>query len=205
MPLLQNWPVCSLVPSLVQPCYSGWYRWDDVPSVEENNYGEDFSLGLVAASGSVALIIPPSITLIAYGAATGTSVGALFIGGIGAGIMYGLVFLAYCYYYAVKNKLPGAKPSFREIVACKGGHLGLGSSYNYFRWYLCRVFTPTEAAGVSVVYAIFVSMFIYKELTWKQLLDICRARPRPLGNNGLGGFFLLPLVGFLPLGKFPKR
>lgn len=86
------------------------------PELKKDKYGEGFSIGLIAASGSVALIIPPSLTLIVYGAATGTSVGALFIGGIGAGIIYGLAFLIYCYLYAVKHNLPrGEKASFRKL------------------------------------------------------------------------------------------
>ncbi len=62
------------------------------------------------------MIIPPSLTLIVYGAATGTSVGALFIGGIGAGIIYGPGVLIYCYLYAVKHNLPrGEKPALGKL------------------------------------------------------------------------------------------
>ncbi|NLG87218.1 MAG: TRAP transporter large permease subunit [Firmicutes bacterium] len=145
------------------------------PELKRDKYGEGFSIGLIAASGSVALIIPPSLTLIVYGAATGTSVGALFIGGIGAGIIYGLAFLIYCYLYAVKHDLPrGEKSSFREIIqVTKEAIWALGIPIIILGGIYAGVFTPTEAAGVSVVYAIFVSMFIYKELTWKQLLAIC--------------------------------
>ncbi|NLJ33385.1 MAG: TRAP transporter large permease [Firmicutes bacterium] len=177
------------------------------PVLRENNYGEDFSLGLVAASGSVALIIPPSITLIVYGAATGTSVGALFIGGIGAGIMYGLVFLAYCYYYAVKNKLPrGPKPSFREIVAVtKEAIWALGVPIIILGGIYAGVFTPTEAAGVSVVYAIFVSMFIYKELTWKQLLDICKSSAKTIGEIMVLVACAATFGWLLTIGQIPQK
>jgi C4-dicarboxylate transporter DctM subunit len=145
------------------------------PVLKKEKYGEGFSIGLITASGSVALIIPPSLTLIVYGAATGTSVGALFIGGIGAGIVYGLAFLVYCHYYAVKNNLPrGEKAGWREIVqVTKEAIWALGVPIIILGGIYAGVFTPTEAAGVSVVYAIFVSMFVYRELTWKQLLDIC--------------------------------
>jgi C4-dicarboxylate transporter DctM subunit len=154
------------------------------PELRKRAYDEDFSLGLVAASGSVALIIPPSITLIVYGAATGTSVGALFIGGIGAGIIYGLIFLGYCYYYAVKHNLPrGERSSFREIIqVTKEAIWALGVPVIILGGIYAGVFTPTEAAGISVVYAIFVSMFIYKELTWRQLLDICKSSAKTIAE-----------------------
>ena len=67
------------------------------PALKKKQYSGGFSVGLISSSGSVALLIPPSISAIIYGAVTGVSVGALFMAGLGAGILYGVLYLLYCY------------------------------------------------------------------------------------------------------------
>jgi len=79
------------------------------PDLLRGGYSKSFSAGLLASSGSVSLIIPPSITLIIFGSVTGTSVGNLFIAGIGAGLIFGISSMVYIYYYAKKNNLPRDK------------------------------------------------------------------------------------------------
>lgn len=66
------------------------------PELIKEKYPKRFSLGLITAAGSVAILIPPSINMIVYGTVTGASVGALFMGGIGAGLIYGLAYIVYC-------------------------------------------------------------------------------------------------------------
>ncbi|WP_117168604.1 TRAP transporter large permease [Paraliobacillus sediminis] len=139
------------------------------PELLRKKYDEKFSSGLLASAGAISLIIPPSITLIIFGSVTGVSVGSLFIAGIGAGIIYGISSIIYIYYYAKKNKLPKDKrASGKEVLdatlkafwALLIPVIILGGIYS-------GIFTPTEAAGVSAVYALFVSTVIYKEMTWK--------------------------------------
>lgn len=145
------------------------------PELIDKKYGKAFATGLITASGSVALVIPPSITLIVYGATTGTSVGALFIGGIGAGVVYGLFFLAYCLYYARRHQLPGGEPTSPARIwrATVEAIWALGVPIIILGGIYAGVFTPTEAAGISVVYALFVSMVIYREMTVSQLYEVC--------------------------------
>lgn len=145
------------------------------PELRADNYDEDFSVGLITSSSAVALLIPPSVTMILYGVATGTSVGGLFVGGIGAGIVYSLVLSVYIFYWVLKK---GDKT--RQAVSFKGfGKVAvnaipamlipviiLGGIYG-------GIFTPTEAAAVSTAFSIFVSIFIYKELTFKKLWQAC--------------------------------
>ncbi len=76
------------------------------PAMVEAGYGKGFSIGLIASSSAVAVIIPPSIGMIVYGSVTGVSVGDLFMAGFIPGVVYGLIFILYSYYYAVKNDLP---------------------------------------------------------------------------------------------------
>ncbi|SDJ53026.1 TRAP transporter large permease [Salimicrobium halophilum] len=139
------------------------------PELLRKKYDKSFASGLLASSGAVSLIIPPSITLIIFGSVTGVSVGSLFIAGIGAGIIYGFSSIAYIYFYAKKNNLPRDKrASLKEVFTATGKAFWallipviiLGGIYS-------GIFTPTEAAGVSAVYALFVSVFIYKEMDWK--------------------------------------
>lgn len=144
------------------------------PELIKRKFDRSFSTGLVTASGSVAILIPPSITLIVYGTTTGASIGALFMAGIGAGVVYGLAMLAYCYYYAVKNNLPVSEPSSLSDIykSTKEAIWALGVPIIILGGIYCGVFTPAEAAGVSVVYAIFVSTFIYRELDLKDLYEV---------------------------------
>ncbi len=147
------------------------------PSLLKAGYGRPFSLGVVIASGSLGIIIPPSIVMIVYAAVTGVSVGALFIAGIGAGIVYGLCFMAYAYYYAWRHDIPrGATPEKGALWAsAKDASWGLGVPLVVLGGIYAGLFTPTEAAAVSVVYALFVSAVIYREKSiaelWGSILE----------------------------------
>lgn len=145
------------------------------PELVKQKYPKGFALGLITSSGSVALLIPPSITLIIYATATGTSVGELFMAGIGAGIVYGLTSMAYIYYYAKKHDLPvDEKSSLKEILNnTKDAAWSLAVPVIILGGIYFGVFTPTEAAGISAIYAIFIGMFIYKEIDLKKLYNVC--------------------------------
>ena len=141
------------------------------PPLIKADYGKDFSSGLVTSSSAVALLIPPSITMIVYAVVAGVSVGALFMAGFGAGIVYGLLFAVYSVFYARKRKvILQKKSSFKGIlVAFKGAVWDLGVAVIVIGGIYGGVFTPTEAAAISAVYAIFVTMAIHRELSFKGL------------------------------------
>lgn len=145
------------------------------PELLRNKYDKWFASGLLASSGAVSLIIPPSITLIIFGSVTGVSVGKLFIAGIGAGIIFGLSSIAYIWYYARKNKIArDKKASSRELWdATKKAAWALMIPVIILGGIYGGVFTPTEAAGVSAVYALFISVFVYKEMDLKNLYKVC--------------------------------
>jgi C4-dicarboxylate transporter DctM subunit len=145
------------------------------PALKENGYEEGFSTGLITASGSVALLIPPSISAIIYGAVTGSSVGALFMAGIGAGVLYGIIYLIYCYWYATKHKVPlREKATLKErLSVTREASWALGVPVIIIGGIYAGVFTPTEASGVSAIYAILVSIFIYREMGVKLLIKTC--------------------------------
>ena len=145
------------------------------PELVKNKYGKGFTTGLLVSSGSVALLIPPSITFIIYGSVTGVSVGALFMGGIVAGLIYSLGIIGYSYFYACRHDIVGAeKLDWGEVWRLtKEAGWSFGVPVIILGGIFAGVFTPTEAAGVSVIYAMFVSLFIYKEMDLKKLIQVC--------------------------------
>lgn len=172
---------------------------------EDEGYSKNFSTGLITSSGAVALLIPPSITFIVYGATTGVSVAALFAGGLGAGLVFGGSIMLYSYYYAINNNIVvKEKPSTKELIkAAKEASWALGVPIIIVGGISAGVFTPTEAAGFSVVYALLVCMFIYKELTLKSLYSALISSSVTigqlmilLGTAGLFGWVLT--ISFFP-------
>jgi len=144
------------------------------PALVQAGYDRRFAIGLVVASGSIALIIPPSITMIVYGAVTGASVGALFVAGFGAGVTYGLGFMGYSYYYARRHKVPRLpRPSWAEIRATlNDAKWGLGMPILIIGGIYGGIFTPTEAAAVAAVYAIAVALLVYREINLREFWDV---------------------------------
>lgn len=145
------------------------------PSLLSGGYGKKFSAGLITASGAVAIVIPPSITMILYCSVTNVSVGAVFMAGIIPGLVIGASYVAYILYYVKKHAIESEKRKIswgefgrltREAVWALGvPFIILGGIYSGF-------FTPTEAAGVSAAYAVIVSAFVYRELSFNQLVEI---------------------------------
>lgn len=145
------------------------------PELLRQKYDKSYISGLLASAGSVSLIIPPSITLIVLGSVvTQVSVGDLFIAGIGAGLIYGLAAVIYIYLHAKKHNMPRDKraslnevttSTFKAFWALMIPVIILGGIYG-------GIFTPTEAAGISAVYALLISTFIYREMSWKKLYRI---------------------------------
>lgn len=138
------------------------------PMMRKANYPEASSMGLLASGGLIAPVIPPSLPLIIVGVAGNISIASLFIGGIVPGLLMGLT-LAFVWTLVVRNKdievLP--KASRRErLVALKDGVWAILLPIIIVGGIRFGVFTPTEAAVVAAVYAIFVSAVVYRELTW---------------------------------------
>lgn len=144
------------------------------PELKKSGFSERFSLGLIVSSAETAILIPPSITMIIYAWMTGTSITALFAGGLGVGIFLGFAFSCLVIFEAKKNKLSSnlnieKKEILKTFLDAKWavGMPGiiLGGIYSGF-------FTATEAAAVSVIYALFVETVIYKNQTWSSFFQI---------------------------------
>jgi C4-dicarboxylate transporter, DctM subunit len=145
------------------------------PELLRQGYPKKFASGLIIQSGAVSLVIPPSITLILYASATNTSVGSLFLAGLGAGVFFGAFILLFIYLYArYKNFPKGNRSTLKEIgYSIKDASWSLAVPLIIIGGISLGIFTPTEAAGVSAIYSIFVGMFVYKEITWKKLYLLC--------------------------------
>ncbi len=147
------------------------------PALKEKGYNKPFSIGVIIASGSIGIIIPPSIVMIVYAAVTGISVGALFMAGVGAGLLYGACFIPYCIYQARRDGVERMPPPSRQQLweGLKDSSWGLGVPIVVLGGIYLGVFTPTEAAAASVIYSLAVSALIYREKTYGQLFDCIKS------------------------------
>lgn len=146
-----------------------------IPEMKKRHYEIGFSAALVACSGSIGLIIPPSIAIIIYGVTAQASIGDLFMAAIAPGVLIGLGFLAYSYYFAAKNKYPseGSVPAAEKWRRFKDAIWALMMPVIIIGGIRGGIFTATEGGGVISVYALIVGMFIYKEITLEKIPLIC--------------------------------
>ena len=148
-----------------------------IPAMVKKGYDKNFAGALVASAGTIGAIIPPSVAMIIYAVASGVSVTNMFIGGIIPGIVVGIFLILYCYIYSKKHHYKVVAQNtytdegkekegiLRTLWALSVPAVILGGIYS-------GVFTPTEAAGVAVVYGSFIGIFIYKEIRWRDLPPI---------------------------------
>ncbi len=143
--------------------------------LESLNYPTSHAIGLLMSSANIALLIPPSIAMIMYAVITGTSVAGLFIAGVVPGVLVFLVFSVYEYVVArfVRKIEPVEKVSWDErFVRLKEALIPLGFPILILGGIYSGLFSPTEAAAVSVIYAFIVEKFIYRTITWKKLYEL---------------------------------
>ena len=144
------------------------------PEMRANGFSQKFSLGLLVASAETALLIPPSITFIIYGWMTGTSIAKLFAAGLAVGIFLGLAFSLYVWIEARRTGTQILQRSSwgERARAIWDGKWALGMPVIILGGIYSGIITPTEAAAVSVVYAILVELFVYRELGLRDLFRI---------------------------------
>lgn len=147
------------------------------PALKSGGYNDRFTVGLIASSGAIAVVIPPSIAMILYAMAAQQSAIALFTAGILPSLLIGFVDAVYVIVYSRSRGVAvGEKASWPKIrTATKEAGWALGTPFVIFGGIYGGVFTPTEAAGVAVVYSIVVTMFIYRDIGWRDLWRITLA------------------------------
>jgi C4-dicarboxylate transporter DctM subunit len=142
-----------------------------LPAMVQQGYPKNFSTGLIACSGSLGILIPPSIVMIVYAVATSESAGKLFVAGIVPGILLALVLMGVTFIYAKKHNFPTIpRASFKEVVkSFLDAFWGLFLVVIVMGGIYGGVFTPTEAAAVSAVYAFICATFIYRSLPFRDI------------------------------------
>lgn len=144
-----------------------------IPEMEKKGYPRDFATA-VTISGSVqAILIPPSHNAVIYSLAAGgtVSIAALFVAGVLPGLLLGLTLAVMCLFMASKRQYPKGEviPLRQALRICVDAMWGLMTMFIILGGILSGVFTPTESASVAVLWAFFVTMFIYRDYRWKEL------------------------------------
>lgn len=143
----------------------------ELKAMREAGYDDEFSIGITAASGTIGPIIPPSIPFVVFGSYVSVSTGALFMGGIIPGVVLALTLSVMTFIYAKKKDYPrDEKRSFKEIfIAIKRGTLSMLMPLIIIGGIWSGKFTATEAAVVSILYAIILSVFVYRYISLREL------------------------------------
>ena len=165
-----------------------------IPSMEKAGYRKDFTAAVVAASGLLGLLIPPSGTMLLYAVIANVSVLEMFIGGVVPGIIMGVSLMVVEYFICKKRgygtrafKLEESKDESKvksilhSFTALLSPIIILGGIYG-------GVFTATESAGVAVLYGILVGYFVLKQLTIKKVFEACK-------KTGVSSAIILFLIG----------
>lgn len=148
-----------------------------VPTMLQKGYDKKFVLALIAAAGSIGVIIPPSIPMVVYSVTTNSSVSKLFMAGFIPGIIIGLVLIGYAYFFARKMGYKGDEEPFtvkRAVKETWDSKWALLSPIIILGGIYGGIFTPTEAAAVSVIYSLIIGCLVYKELNLKQLMVVTK-------------------------------
>lgn len=154
-----------------------------IPLLVQLGYDKKFVVAMVATAGGLGVIIPPSIPFIIYGLSSGESVGALFIAGVLPGLLIGFCLMVYAFYYCKrhgedKEKLNKNFKDLRDMGffgMLKDSFWALLTPVIILGGIYSGVVTPTEAANISVIYALIISLFVYKSLKVKDLKSIMKS------------------------------
>jgi C4-dicarboxylate transporter DctM subunit len=160
-----------------------------LPAMVKAGFPNKFGAGIITTSGALGILIPPSIVMVMYSVATNTSVGALFMAGVVPGIALALVLGGVTYYRARKfdyPRLPKASWTVR-LKAFRESVWGLLLIVIVMGGIYTGLFTPTEAAAMSAVYAFFIAVFVYRDLSIKDV-------PRVLLNSANMSAMLLYII-----------
>jgi C4-dicarboxylate transporter DctM subunit len=145
-----------------------------MPAMVKQGFPARFGAGIITTSGALGILIPPSIVMVMYAVATNTSVGALFIAGIIPGLILASLLGFTTWWRARKFNYPRQPAaSFRErLAAFRDAIWGLSLIVIVIGGIYTGIFTPTEAAAMSAVYAFFVAVFVYKDMGMKQVRKV---------------------------------
>src|SRR6056297_77288 len=165
------------------------------PAMTERGYDKKFTLGLLAAGGTLGILIPPSIPMILYGAITEESVGALFMAGVIPGLILTMIFIIYS---VIKSKKGGFTPMERttwpeRLRITRKNIWGIFLPVLIIGGIYSGIFTPTEAAAVGLVYSLFITLVIYRSIKFSDLPKVCL---RSVGTSSMIALIIAAAVLF---------
>ncbi|MEC7765130.1 MAG: TRAP transporter large permease [Pseudomonadota bacterium] len=165
---------------------------------EKKRYTPEFSAALTASAASIGPIVPPSIPMILYALVSGTSVGALFLAGVVPGLLMALALSLVIFLVARKRDFPaGPRPSAKEFLqVLLKGLLPLSLPFVLLGGIYSGIFTPTEAAAVAALYALFLAAIVYRKLNLRDFLDLLLVSVRSSASVSIliAGAFILNYV-----------
>ncbi|MEG5262908.1 C4-dicarboxylate TRAP transporter large permease protein DctM [Pseudomonas sp. JDS28PS106] len=141
-----------------------------VAGMVRSGYPREFGAGIICNAGTLGILIPPSIVMVVYSAATETSVGKLFMAGVIPGILLGVILMVVIYVVARVKKLPAQpRATFRQwLHTAQRAFWGLLLLVIILGGIYSGMFTPTEAAAVAAVYSAFIALFVYKDMSFRE-------------------------------------
>lgn len=147
-----------------------------IPALIKHGYDEKFSIGLLTSSGSMGILIPPSIPMVLYALVMNVSVGRMFMAGVMPGVVIGGILIFYSVTLAKKHRWHSKQTytGAEKARLLRSASWGIAMPVIVLGGIYAGIFTPTEAAAVSVVYALFVEFFIYKDMTMAKLHRILK-------------------------------
>ncbi|MCW1713908.1 TRAP transporter large permease [Caenicola nitritireducens] len=176
-----------------------------IPAMKAKKYDDDFAAALTAVAGSIGVIIPPSIPFVIYGVVSGVSVGEMFVSGIIPGIVIGLSLMALSYRIAKKKKYPRAEKNVAIGHAFKEAWWALMVPVIILGGIYGGIFTPTEAAVVASVYALFIGKYVYKELDFNTIYDAFKDAALVNGATTFMIGLSMSFATFLAMEQVPAR
>lgn len=158
----------------------------EIEAMKENGYDVDFSAAVTAASSTVGPIFPPSVPMVMYSTISGVSVGSLFLGGVVPGILMTIFMMAIVYVIALRRGYPREKfPTLKELGSSfVDALIPLLTPIILLVGIWTGVVTTTESAVVATVYALFVSFFVFREMTLSRLWQILKETVRDTASIG---------------------
>jgi len=144
------------------------------PRLLAAGYPDTFTTALIINASDIALLIPPSIGMIVYGVVSGTSIGELFVAGVLPGLLILVMFCVYCWVASIRLEIPrqDAATWAARKAAVKAALLPLGFPVIIIGGIYGGLFSPTEAAAISVLYAAVLEVFVYREMNAKDLAQV---------------------------------